>query len=74
MILVSLHASQNIRFLQFTSTTGQVMDFAQLSTERPSVSDQDPEEVLHRIFGYETFRPLQGDIIREVVNGGDAWS
>lgn len=48
------------------------MDFAQLSTERPSVSGQDPEEVLHRIFGYETFRPLQGDIIREVVNGGDA--
>ncbi len=48
------------------------MDFAELSTERPSVSDQDPEEVLHRIFGYETFRPLQGDIIREVVNGGDA--
>ena len=48
------------------------MDFAQLSTERPRVSDQDPEEVLHRVFGYETFRPLQGDIIRELVNGGDA--
>ena len=48
------------------------MDFAQLSTERPRVTDQDPEEVLHRVFGYETFRPLQGDIIRELVNGGDA--
>ncbi|MBS8239149.1 DNA helicase RecQ [Marinobacter lipolyticus] len=48
------------------------MDFDQLSTERPTISAKDPEQVLHEVFGYETFRPLQGDIIREVVNGGDA--
>ncbi|HKK57312.1 DNA helicase RecQ [Marinobacter sp.] len=48
------------------------MTFEQLSTVRPETSGQNPEEVLHRVFGYESFRPLQGDIIREVVNGGDA--
>ena len=48
------------------------MDFEQLSTVRPESSGQAPEEVLHRVFGYETFRPLQGDIIRELVSGGDA--
>ncbi|WP_297794342.1 DNA helicase RecQ [uncultured Marinobacter sp.] len=48
------------------------MDFEQLSTERPTLSRKDPEQVLHEVFGYETFRPLQGDIIHEVVNGGDA--
>jgi ATP-dependent DNA helicase RecQ len=31
-----------------------------------------PEQVLHDVFGYESFRPLQGEIIHEVVNGGDA--
>lgn len=48
------------------------MDFEQLSTVRPETSGQNPEEVLHRVFGYESFRLLQGDIIREVVGGGDA--
>ena len=48
------------------------MDFNQLSTVRPETSGQSPEEVLHRVFGYESFRLLQGDIIRELVNGGDA--
>lgn len=48
------------------------MDFEQLSTVRPETSGQNPEEVLHRVFGYESFRLLQGDIIREVVSGGDA--
>ncbi|MBW7469872.1 DNA helicase RecQ [Marinobacter sp. F4218] len=47
-------------------------DFEQLTTERPTVSSQDPEQVLHEVFGYEAFRPLQGDIIREVVSGNDA--
>ena len=47
-------------------------DFEQLSTERPTVSHRDPEQVLHEVFGYESFRPLQGDIIREVVSGRDA--
>ncbi|MFL1405141.1 DNA helicase RecQ [Marinobacter sp. M1N3S26] len=35
----------------------------------PSAS---PEQVLHEVFGYESFRPLQGDIVRELVNGGNA--
>ena len=47
-------------------------DFDQLSTERPTNSGRDPEQVLHEVFGYESFRPLQGDIIREVSEGRDA--
>ncbi|MBW4933203.1 DNA helicase RecQ [Marinobacter sp. F4206] len=47
-------------------------DFDQLTNERPTASRRDPEQVLHEVFGYEAFRPLQGDIIREVVNGNDA--
>jgi ATP-dependent DNA helicase RecQ len=48
------------------------MDFEQLSTVRPETTGEAPEAVLHRVFGYESFRLLQGDIIREVVSGGDA--
>lgn len=47
-------------------------EFEHLSTERPTAAHREPEQVLHEVFGYETFRPLQGDIIGEVVNGGDA--
>ncbi|MDY6814349.1 MAG: DNA helicase RecQ [Pseudomonadota bacterium] len=47
-------------------------DFEQLATERPTATRRDPEQILHEVFGYESFRPLQGDIVREVVNGGDA--
>ncbi len=32
----------------------------------------DPQTVLRQVFGYEQFRPLQGDIIHEVVAGGNA--
>jgi ATP-dependent DNA helicase RecQ len=31
-----------------------------------------PEEILHRVFGYESFRGQQEDIIRHVTGGGDA--
>jgi ATP-dependent DNA helicase RecQ len=48
------------------------MDFEQLSTVRPETTGESPEDVLHRVFGYESFRLLQGDIIRELVSGGDA--
>lgn len=47
-------------------------DFETLSRERPTAPQKNPEQVLHEVFGYESFRPLQGDIIRELVNGGDA--
>ncbi len=47
-------------------------DFETLSRERPTAVQKDPEQVLHEVFGYENFRPLQGDIIRELINGGDA--
>ncbi|KPQ30071.1 MAG: ATP-dependent DNA helicase RecQ [Marinobacter excellens HL-55] len=47
-------------------------DFDQLTREPPSAAQRSPEQVLHKVFGYESFRPLQGDIVREVVNGGDA--
>jgi ATP-dependent DNA helicase RecQ len=47
-------------------------DFEQLSRERPVTAVKSPEQVLHDVFGYEAFRPLQGEIIHEVVSGGDA--
>lgn len=47
-------------------------DFEQLSAQRPTTSGRSPEQVLHEVFGYESFRPLQGDIIHEVASGGDA--
>jgi ATP-dependent DNA helicase RecQ len=49
-----------------------IMDFEQLSTVRPETTGESPEDVLHRVFGYDSFRLLQGDIIRELVGGGDA--
>lgn len=47
-------------------------DFDQLTREPPSATNRSADQVLHEVFGYESFRPLQGDIVREVVNGGDA--
>lgn len=32
----------------------------------------DPREVLHRVFGYESFRDQQEEIVRHVIGGGDA--
>jgi ATP-dependent DNA helicase RecQ len=32
----------------------------------------DPAEVLHRVFGYETFRGAQEEVVRHVVGGGSA--
>ena len=48
------------------------MDFDLLSPEKPVSPSASPEKVLHEVFGYESFRPLQGDIVHEVVNGGNA--
>jgi ATP-dependent DNA helicase RecQ len=31
-----------------------------------------PIDILHSVFGYDAFRPPQGDIIDTVVNGDDA--
>ena len=41
-----------------------------MSSTRPRSSD--PQDVLHSIFGFETFRGEQGAIIRHVIAGGDA--
>lgn len=48
------------------------MDFSTLSTERPNALIASADEVLHRVFGYETFRPLQGDVVDTLVQGGNA--
>ncbi|SET27694.1 DNA helicase RecQ [Marinobacter segnicrescens] len=50
----------------------QYADFDSLSTEKPVTPTVSPEQVLHQVFGYETFRPLQGDIVHELVDGGNA--
>ncbi|MCF6280680.1 MAG: DNA helicase RecQ [Candidatus Polarisedimenticolaceae bacterium] len=34
--------------------------------------EQSPQQILHTIFGYEQFRPLQQEIIERITNGGDA--
>ncbi|MCX5384971.1 DNA helicase RecQ [Streptomyces sp. NBC_00083] len=42
-------------------------------TEAQDIDTQsDAQRTLHRVFGYETFRGAQGDIIEHVVAGGDA--
>jgi len=33
---------------------------------------KNPREILQTVFGYESFRPPQGDIIQSVIDGGDA--
>lgn len=48
------------------------MDYSTLSTERPSAPTASPDDVLHRIFGYETFRPLQGEVVETLVQGDNA--
>ncbi|MCK7543077.1 DNA helicase RecQ [Marinobacter bryozoorum] len=47
-------------------------DFDSLSTEKPVIPSVSPEQVLHEVFGYESFRPLQGDIVHELVAGSNA--
>jgi ATP-dependent DNA helicase RecQ len=34
--------------------------------------EQTPQQILHSIFGYEAFRPLQQEIIDRITGGGDA--
>ncbi|MDC0664299.1 DNA helicase RecQ [Marinobacter sp. SS21] len=48
------------------------MDFQQLTTARPDTQLADPGAVLQQVFGYEQFRPLQEDIIQELVAGRNA--
>jgi ATP-dependent DNA helicase RecQ len=42
-----------------------------MTTENPAAST-DALEVLHRIFGYDSFRNQQAEIIHQIVAGGDA--
>lgn len=44
----------------------------QLTCEPPSVASRNPEQILHEVFGYERFRPLQGEVVQEVIDGRDA--
>ncbi|WP_152206608.1 DNA helicase RecQ [Marinobacter changyiensis] len=48
------------------------MDSARLTTHKPVTADVAPETVLHQVFGYDQFRPLQGEVIHELVAGRDA--
>jgi ATP-dependent DNA helicase RecQ len=43
------------------------------SAPAPQVAETDAAlDVLHRVFGYDSFRGQQAEIIRQLVNGGDA--
>jgi ATP-dependent DNA helicase RecQ len=48
------------------------MDFEQLSSHQSDANLASPEAILSQVFGYETFRPLQGEAIREIVDGRNA--
>lgn len=58
----------NSRFARAAVATGT-------ARELPAVRDftgRDPREVLHEVYGYDTFRGDQADIVQHVVDGGDA--
>jgi ATP-dependent DNA helicase RecQ len=44
----------------------------ELTCEPPSAARRTPEQILHEVFGYERFRPLQGEVVQELVEGRDA--
>jgi ATP-dependent DNA helicase RecQ len=41
-------------------------------TETVPTDGADPIEILHRVFGYDSFRGQQAEIIQQLVDGGDA--
>ncbi|WP_285509626.1 DNA helicase RecQ [Actinokineospora sp. NBRC 105648] len=43
-----------------------------MSTESPSTRVETPVDVLRRVFGYDSFRGSQAEIIEHVAGGGDA--
>ena len=51
-----------------------VQDLSVISASRENGSNpmSEPLQVLQDIFGYTAFRPLQGDVIQHVTQGGDA--
>ncbi|MEX1228375.1 MAG: DNA helicase RecQ [Marinobacter sp.] len=48
------------------------MDSHHLTIDKPLTANVAPETVLHQVFGYDQFRPLQGEVIHELVAGRDA--
>ncbi|HEX4058183.1 MAG TPA: DNA helicase RecQ [Galbitalea sp.] len=42
------------------------------TTEAPTTADAEALGILHRVFGYDSFRGQQAEIIRQVIGGGDA--
>jgi ATP-dependent DNA helicase RecQ len=45
---------------------------ARKATARRDFTGREPREVLHEVYGYDEFRGDQGDIVAQVVGGGDA--
>ncbi|MCC5858515.1 MAG: DNA helicase RecQ [Ectothiorhodospiraceae bacterium] len=46
------------------------MECAPMSVPSPEVSD--PRWLLRSVFGYDDFRPMQGDVVQHLVEGNDA--
>jgi ATP-dependent DNA helicase RecQ len=46
------------------------MQAATIPHHQPSLSDA--REMLHKVFGHEDFRGLQGDVVDHILHGGDA--
>ena len=38
----------------------------------PGAATRDPRDILHRVFGFSAFRGAQGEIVEQVLGGGDA--
>ena len=48
------------------------MSDAAATLARVTITAESPIEVLQRVFGYESFRGMQGEVVDRVVAGGDA--
>ena len=62
---------------QYNWLMGSIRDFSSQQSllfcrdDSPSLEGREPEHVLKEVFGYEQFRPLQREVIQNVLDGRD---